>query len=210
MSYLVIDLQRSALDEHVSINNLLRKSLVVAKKLKLKDFEEWINNEVNGYERVDKIPNYRKIKGQLKGFNPYSGWIYTQVPDNKMEDMLTKRPVINSISSLEYLITSNESGELTMDYPAEQEALLGKMFGFETKYSLFIDKAQFKGIIEKVRTIILNWALELEDDGILGEEMIFTAQEREIAVERNYTVNNFYGNVSESQIQQNTRESSQS
>lgn len=209
MAYLVIDLQKNALDENISINNLLMKSLVVAKKLKLKDFEEWINNEIDGYDKSDNIPNYREVKGELKGFNPYRGWIYTQIQNNEIEEILTKKLVAEPVASLEFLISSSESGKLTIDYKAEQEAAMGKMFGVETKYSLFVEKAQFRSIIEKVRAIILNWALELEEDGVLGEEMRFTTEEKEKATEKNYTVNNFYGDVSNSQIQQHATKSSQ-
>lgn len=45
MDGIVIELEREALDENVSIKALLRKVYLVTKKLKLKDFEEWINNE---------------------------------------------------------------------------------------------------------------------------------------------------------------------
>ena len=39
---IVIQLQREALDENVDIETLLRKAYLVARKLKLKEFEEWI------------------------------------------------------------------------------------------------------------------------------------------------------------------------
>lgn len=70
----------------------------------------------------------------------------------------------------------------------------------------FLREAQFQGISEAVRTTVLNWALELESDGILGDEMFFTEGEKEIAITRNYTVNNFYGQVNNSQIKQHNSE----
>ena len=51
---IVIELQREALDENISIESLMRKAYQVAKKLGLKEFEKWINQEQNGYE--DQIP----------------------------------------------------------------------------------------------------------------------------------------------------------
>lgn len=48
MEGIVLELEREALDENVSIEVLLRKAYLVARKLKLTDFEEWINNEQNG------------------------------------------------------------------------------------------------------------------------------------------------------------------
>lgn len=40
MGGIVIELQREALDEKISIESLIRKAYLVAKKLKLKEFEE--------------------------------------------------------------------------------------------------------------------------------------------------------------------------
>ena len=39
---IVIELQREALDEKISIESLMRKAYLVARKLNLKEFEEWI------------------------------------------------------------------------------------------------------------------------------------------------------------------------
>ena len=56
-----------------------------------------------------------------------------------------------------------------------------------------------------VRNKILDWALLLEENEILGEGMTFTDREKKIAstaqVINNYT-NNFYGEVSDIDVQQ--------
>ena len=209
MSFLVIELQKSALDDSVTTINLLRKALVVAKKLKISKFEKWINNELNGYEDNNNIPKYRQVYGQLRALNPYRGWIPTSFGENsEMEDMASKKNVGDSISKIEYLLKT-EGNTLCMSFPSEVESMLAKMFQFETKYQLFIDKSKFNRILESVRTIILNWALELECDGILGEEMIFNSEEKEIANEKNYTINNFFGDVSDSNIQQHSNHANQ-
>ena len=59
---IVLELQKETLDETISIESLLRKAYLVAKKLKLKDFEEWINKEQNGYN--GQIPEYRNVRGE--------------------------------------------------------------------------------------------------------------------------------------------------
>jgi hypothetical protein len=206
MAYLVIDLQKSALDSQINTTNLLRKAFVVAKKLKLSDFENWISLELNGYSNKDAdIPDYRKVFGQLKGLNPLTGWIPTLLNVNaEMQELLLTRKVSDPISELEFLMNSKEES-LCITYPDAVERQLGIMFGFQTKYQLFVSKSQFQGILESVRNVILNWALELECDGILGEEMIFNEVEKQVAVQKNYTVNNFYGDVSNSQIQQHSQ-----
>ena len=47
---IIIELQREALNESVSIESLMRKAYLVAKKLDLKEFEEWLKQEQNGYD----------------------------------------------------------------------------------------------------------------------------------------------------------------
>lgn len=46
---IVIELQQEALSKDTDLLSLLRKAYLVARKLKLKEFEEWINHELNGY-----------------------------------------------------------------------------------------------------------------------------------------------------------------
>lgn len=83
-----------------------------------------------------------------------------------------------------------------------------QIFNFNTKYKLVISPAQIYSILETVRNIILEWSLKLEEDGIVGEDMGFSEDEKEKAEKSNYTVNNFYGEIS-GQIQQNTTNSTQ-
>lgn len=68
---------------------------------------------------------------------------------------------------------------------------------------LHIRPASVLGIIQTVKTIILNWALKLEEDGILGEGLTFSPKDQERATSSSVShVTNFYGPVSQSQIQQ--------
>jgi len=70
MDGIVLELQKEALNKDADIELLLRKAYVIAKKLKLKDFEEWVQLEQNGYG-IKEVPEYRYIKGQIKARNPY-------------------------------------------------------------------------------------------------------------------------------------------
>ena len=64
MSSIIIDLEEEALRSNVDIIALLRKSKVISHKLQLQEFEEWTNNELNGYGGK-KIPDYRYLHGEL-------------------------------------------------------------------------------------------------------------------------------------------------
>jgi hypothetical protein len=67
---IVLELQQQAIDSNSDILSLLRKALLVARKLGLKDLQEWIDNELNGYKEISKIPAYRQIHGELKAWTP--------------------------------------------------------------------------------------------------------------------------------------------
>jgi len=199
---IVLELEREALDENVSIEVLLRKAYLVARKLKLTDFEEWINNEQNGYE--GEVPEYRMIGGEYKALNPYRGWIPVVLPAN-VAKVIAKVPLHNSISSLCDVYNTSE-GSISFTVGAEiTEFLNNSSDGFDTKFSFCSSRSEIYRIISTVRNKILDWALLLEENEILGEGMTFTEKEKEIAsttkVINNYT-NNFYGNASEVDISQ--------
>lgn len=106
---IILELQQQAIDSNIDILSLLRKALLVSRKLELADFEQWVNNKLNGYQDTDKIPDYRKIRGELKGWNPYNGWIPVLIPDPDTEKILCQKRTFDSIPSLCSLIESKES-----------------------------------------------------------------------------------------------------
>ncbi len=57
---IVLELQDLAIGRDNNISDLLRKALLVASKLNLIEFKEWVNSELNGYTEVG-VPDYRKL-----------------------------------------------------------------------------------------------------------------------------------------------------
>jgi hypothetical protein len=64
-------------------------------------------------------------------------------------------------------------------------------------------------IIDATRTVVLNWAMKLEEDGITGVGLSFSDKETRVAGTSSYAINNFYGPITNSQIQQQTSDSIQ-
>jgi len=210
LNSIVIELQNEALNKNVSVSDLLRKAYVVARKLGIPEFEKWTLNELNGYNDVKDIPEYRQIKGIVKAWNPFHGWQPVIFHDHKIEEALSKRPCGQAIAEIESLLSSkSKNGTLQMPFTAEAEQQLRRAIGYDTSITLIVPSISLVRIVDAVRTIILNWSLKLEEDGILGEGLSFTASEREKASKIAYSVNNFYGPVSNLQIQQGTAYSTQ-
>jgi hypothetical protein len=91
MSSIVSDLQLEALDRNVRVSDLLRKSLVVARKLKLFELQSWIEKELKGYRQTDEVPDYREVYRQVRGWNPFHGWIPVIIEDSATAKLLSRR-----------------------------------------------------------------------------------------------------------------------
>lgn len=206
----VIELQRDALDRKVPVTDLLRKALVVAKKLKILELEEWITKELSGYSETDTVPDYRVITGQVRGWNPYRGWQPIYFPNAEMEEKLSQRGNCQTIAEIENFVNErSEKGTLQIPFTGKIHKQLCNAIGDQIDISLIVQPSNLVRIIDAVRTIVLNWSLKLEEDGIMGEGLSFTATEKQEVGNHSYNINNFYGSVLGSQIQQATSHSSQ-
>ena len=203
MNGIVLELQKEVLDETVSIESLLRKAYLIAKKLKFKEFEEWINQEQNGYNNA--LPEYRYINGEIKAWNPYHGWMPMILPKN-INDIVSCISLDSSISAITDAYNSSNDGSVCLNITSTMTEFLNALIkGRPTKYAFFASKSELYRIMSTVRNKILGWTLILEENGILGENMTFTEKEKEVALNtpviNNYT-NNFYNSVSNIDIQQ--------
>lgn len=200
---IVIELQKEALEDNVSIESLMRKAYLVARKLNLTEFEEWINQEQNGYK--GQVPEYRYIVGEIKAWNPYYGWI-PMVFSADIADMISKMPIPTSISELQDLYKSSGS-TIGVSVNGELTELLNEHIDdyMPTKYQFFSTKSELYRIMSTVINKILDWALLLDENGIVGEGLSFTDVEKKTAqntqVINNYT-NNFFAEVSDIAVQQ--------
>jgi hypothetical protein len=207
MGSIVEELQREAMSSTSNISDMLRKSLVVAKKLKIKDFENWVNQELNGYKVTNNaLPEYREIIGNLQWFNPVRGWCPAIIPDEEILDMVRKIKTSQPITELEDLVNSDHE-YLAVQLPQGQQNLLAQLFNEPTQFQLSFGKSQAQRMIDTVRNIVLEWALKLEEDGIMGEGLSFSKEEKQEASKHDYTV--VIGNASGVQIQQQTQHSTQ-
>lgn len=203
MGSVVLELQRNALDRNVKVSDLLRKSLVVARKLALAEFQAWIEKELSGYPRAQDIPDYRVVTGQIRAWNPYNGWIPVIFNDPREGERLSRRKCGQSIAEIENLLDGrSENGILHMPFSQEVQRRLGRGMEFDTEVSLFTQHSGLVRIIDTVRNTILNWSIKLEEDGILGEGLSFTPREKQQAGAHGYNITNFFGPVQSPQVQQ--------
>jgi hypothetical protein len=192
---IVLQLQELASDDGVKISEVLRKALMVATKLNLEDFRNWVILELNGYRHHNMVPPYRLLFGNLNVKNPYHGLVRFFLPPDVAELVQTLE-VTSSCDEINSLIVSDKhNGTIWSSFPPEKEKLL---MDFQTPPAfapvLVIPVNQFYGIIQTVRTKILDWALSLERQGIIGTGITFSEKERKLAMTHNsITIENFQG-----------------
>jgi hypothetical protein len=205
---IVLELQQLALSKTGDPTELLRKALLVATKLKLEQFREWLVNELNGYPD-DNVPDYRKLRCELRAKNPYQGLIPVVFEDDEFSDLLRNVELRSPVSSLHELLLSNSGdGVLTIPLSPYAENLLYKMQEPIGRLPMIriVGRGQIARVLDSVYNTVLEWSLKLEGEGIMGHGLTFTDAEKAKASKTEITIANFQGvlgNVSHSTLTQN-------
>ena len=194
---LVLELQADALNSAISTPDLVRKALVVARKLDLPDLQAWCEAELQGYGPGMEVPPYRMMHGQLMAHNPFRGWIPVVFEDPAESELLSTRDLGASIGDINSLFKGErQDPTLQMPLPAH---LVERFFGDTEEYrlgmipTLIVSRNNVEGVLEAVRNTVLEWALKLEKEGILGESMSFSNDERAKAASITYNISSFQG-----------------
>ncbi|MDD5688658.1 MAG: hypothetical protein PHQ76_00050 [Caldisericia bacterium] len=174
------ELKNEAVKSEVKVSDLLREAKLVLKDSGKQELLAWIKKEGNGYSKGDRVPKYRLICGEPKGWNPYRGWIPFIHNNPKIQELLSKQYVIQSVAELEILISNkDESTNLQIPYSAEMQAKFSKSVGLDTKFSLFISLNIIYGILNTVRNKLIDWLIEVDTKqdmvatDTIGKKIIF-------------------------------------
>lgn len=209
MPGLILELQADALDPHARTSDLLRKALVISKKLGINEIERWITNELNGYTEREEIPAYRKIRGEVKVWNPYHGWQPLNFGDPEHGEALSSRTIGQPISELDELREGGKDASLHVPFSQKITNALMRNMEVPLQPSLHVPHTEIVGILDTVRNNLLQWALELEQKGVIGEGMTFSKEEKSAATQVTYQITNNIGSMRHSQLQQHFSGSSQ-
>src|SRR6266850_549109 len=196
MAGLVIQLQHDLATSNKSVTELLRMAKVISSKLDLAEISDWIGHELSGYATSKEVPDYRKVSGaRLEVFNPYRGW-------QLVEPLRGKFAIQQSAPSLELLCEEGGNFPVTADRKFNIESEFGSSVRHWNQRLVF-SGAVFTGILQSIRDRLLDWALELEQRGIKGENMSFDEKEKSAAQTQVFNIQNMHGvagNVSNSTV----------
>lgn len=180
---------------------LLRKVKVLAARLDIGQLDEWVEHELMGYPAGAQLPEYRgpfpaEVKGDFGG--PFGSGIKNGpvpavgFPKEQRDSALFKIEFRQSIAQLEEFSSSEDM--LREEWPADAVAWTNSLLQ-EGKASLYpqmglqqawkpISPAHIRGIVDIVRTRILDLALSLEkmnpEAGQDDSQRIDTAQAQTI------------------------------
>lgn len=174
---LVEEIQARAVDRNEPVGNLLLRVKLAAAKLKLTDTLDWVDRELEGYGELPfyDMPRYRVAAGRLMQRTPSHGATPAH-GDPKMVAAASTVYFREPVGALESLLQS-ESDRIAIgvDMPfAEMAAATGFKGSLEVHFS----KNVIVGITGSVRKLVLDWAIKLEGEGILGEGVSFTMEEK--------------------------------
>lgn len=170
MDSIVQELQKSATDPNMKISNLLRLAYSVSRKIKDNKFESWIDKELEGYGHDDELPTYRKIRGIPKYHSDLSGYTDVNIKNERIMDMLSNHNVYKPISELEDFYDSGRKNVVIVISPERMNILEDKL-GINMPIHICVSNAQIKVILDAIRSKIFKWTVDLENSGLLGENI---------------------------------------
>lgn len=209
LASIILELQQKAMYQQGSVTELLRIAYAVARKLRVDKFALWAKQELDGYQNVDNnlIPQYRTVRGRLRAFDPYRGWIPAVIPDDKLSDLVESTLLFEPVPEIEHLL-STSNGTLQKPLPHVASTTLSNFFKTNTQFTLVLERSALEGILQDIRQNVLDWALRLEEEGILGDGVKFSDEEKKAAQEHG-THLNITAPGAHIQVQQNTSLSTQ-
>jgi len=178
-------LQADAIDQDASVTSLLRTAKVIATKLELKDALMWIDRELDGYMDLtsEELPPYRRLTGDLRGYNPYHGWQPVIFPDPEIARLFSQAPMGISIGSLEEDLRGrrDRGGDFIFGFRPEVKTEIMNALEYPADVQLQLSYGALFNIVDAVRNLVLNWSLELEKAGIHGDDMEFSQDDKKEA-----------------------------
>jgi len=179
-----------------NISTIFLKLQVLVYKLKNERLRIWLDSELHGYRDQTKLPEYRIIPGVVYGSieqdRGFQGSYFVSdfmlpiyhIKDEDLLELLRKYKCNDPISKVEEIANNIES-EICVTIPDFCIPYLQKGLEsncFLNQVSQHIQKFDLKNIVEQVKSSLLQFLLEINDE--LNLEIEFTAMENKEKIEK--------------------------
>ena len=195
---LLDEIVEGAVSDTQPIGTVLRKCLVLERQVKNEKFRTWINNELDGYDSVDELPDYRSINSISRGF--FVGYAGSQINDQplslhvmdaKDRKLVDKVKLAQPVASYEG--RPDKSANASIPWPPSLTTKYQQRF----TQNFVLNRAWQEipgsclvGLVETVRNRVLRFALDIKDQ--LGEDQESVELLPAETVEKS-VINNIYG-----------------
>jgi len=201
---LLDDIINLAVDNKQPITTLLRKCLVLAHELKNERLRTWANEELNGYDSAENLPEYRILPAGATGLFVGPGWARFQqgIPSGALKKEHRKWAerveIAQPVGTLEHTLGSGSEPSSGLSFPWNANLIAMYQDKLQRGWQLFsahqtVPTGAIAGIIDTLRTRVLNMALEIQSEiGGKDEDLKKITPEESKKVDQTI-VNNIYG-----------------
>lgn len=207
---LLRDIQNAVVDANVDISIVLRKCKVLAARLGNEAFKKWVDQELNGYQNKDTLPDYRILdvisKGDFLG-TAGSALKNADIPlsciPKKFREGLDKSYCMQPIAAYVSLLKTADGDNLEEQWSPELVAFVGRnIYQYMNCLSAWkvIPNASIVSLVEAVRNRILSFVLEIENEAPGAGEASPTTQpisQEKVTQVFNTTIYGNVGNIAE-------------
>jgi len=193
MGSLVTDLEKD-ITSNKDILSILNKALIISNELCLDDFKKWIECEINGYDNIENMPDYRFINCQIfydlpsrrkinLASHPNIKEILQDIP-NEFYNSLIKVAIDAPISNIVHFIGKKQDYYVTLNKTCENiiKEYTPNLIRIYRQCLLY----KIESIIDRIKPEILRWCAELKKNNIYGRDDQFTDDEINNAKTINY------------------------
>lgn len=171
---LLRDIQDAAINSDIDISTVLRKCKVLAVRLGNDNFKKWVDQELNGYNKIDDLPNYRILTVQSKGhFSGYFGSALknADIPSfcipKEFRERYSKAYGTQPISAYESLLKLSKGENFRDPWSPDFVALhCDNIYEDMTCMTAWkvIPNGSIVALVDSVRNRVLDFVLEIESE----------------------------------------------
>jgi hypothetical protein len=179
MSALLDDLINLAMDGNQSLPDILRKCLLLGHELKNQKLQDWANQELNGYNSRNDVPEYRIVPAMAKDnfFGPLhaqrDGWLIpAMVLEERHREIAETLYLAESVSAYANVLKQSDAkshgGRLVNEWDPNmvayyQEKLMQGGFICHAAWQE-IPVSAVAAMLDTIRNRTLNMALQIKDE----------------------------------------------
>ena len=200
---LIDEIIRDLVDENANLPNILRKAKILASELRLKEFKNWIEFELDGYPSMDDAPNYRSFKPE--NYGTFTGpWgsdaknviLPTFGLEEPVKSFAKQLTLTEGVAALTEMLDSKSGG---YSRPWPQEAIILARDKMNMSDDMVLVEAHqpvspnvISGILDSIKNKLMDFVLDLKDKDVTTETLRNGTLKREVALNSFNT--HIYGN----------------